>query len=155
VVIPLLFHQDAQRGLDEPGLPRLEHALATYPKLNFIGHGPGWWASISGDIKTQKDLGSYPKGPVVEGGAIDRLMGKYPNIYGDLSAGSGANSISRDKKFGREFMIRRKDRLMFGTDYLRPGQKVPQFDVFDSLDLPKEVQASIFKGNATRVLKLS
>ncbi|MBT4866819.1 MAG: amidohydrolase family protein [Planctomycetaceae bacterium] len=155
VGIPLLFHQDAQRGLDEPGLPRLEHALATYPKLNFIGHGPGWWASISGDIKTQKDLGSYPKGPVVEGGAIDRLMGKYPNIYGDLSAGSGANSISRDKNFGREFMIRRKDRLMFGTDYLRPGQKVPQFDVFDGLDLPKEVQASIFKGNATRVLKLS
>ena len=155
VGIPLLFHQDAQRGLDEPGLPRLEHALATYPKLNFIGHGPGWWASISGDIKTQKDLGTYPKGPVVEGGAIDRLMSKYPNIYGDLSAGSGANSISRDKKFGREFMIRRKDRLMFGTDYLQPGQTVPQFDVFDSLALPEEVQASIFKGNATRVLKLS
>jgi uncharacterized protein len=155
VGIPLLFHQDSQRGLDEPGLPRLEHAVASFPKLNFIGHGPGWWASISGDIKTQADLGSYPKGPVAEGGAIDRLMDKYPNIYGDLSAGSGANAISRDKEFGREFMIRRKDRLMFGTDYLQPGQPVPQFEVFDSLDLPKEVQASIFKGNATRVLKLS
>ena len=81
-------------------------------------------------------------------------MGKYSNIFGDLSAGSGANSISRDRDFGRAFMIRRKDRLMFGTDYLRPGQKVPQFEVFDGLDLPKEVQASIFKKNATRVLKL-
>jgi predicted TIM-barrel fold metal-dependent hydrolase len=155
VGIPLLFHMDTQRGKDEPGLPRLEHALATFPKLNFIGHGPGWWASISGDIKTKKDLGSYPKGPVALGGAIDRLMAKYPNIYGDLSAGSGANSISRDKAFGREFMIRRQDRLMFGTDYLQPGQPVPQFELFDSLDLPKNVQAKIFKKNAQRVLKLA
>ena len=152
--IPLLFHMDTIRGKDEPGLPRLEHALSTYPKLNFIGHGPGWWASISGDIKTKKDLGGYPKTKVQPGGAIDRLMEKYPNIFGDLSAGSGANSISRDDDFGREFMIRRQDRLMFGTDYLRPGQKVPQFEVFDGLNLPKDVQAKIFKKNAQRVLKV-
>ena len=155
VGIPLLFHLDAVRGMDEPGVPRLEHAIATFTKLNFIGHGPGWWASISGDIKTKKELGSYPKGPVVVGGAIDRLMQKYPNIYGDLSAGSGANSISRDKKFGRDFMIRRQDRLMFGTDYLQPGQAVPQFEVFDSLDLPKETQAKVFRKNAERILKLT
>jgi hypothetical protein len=155
VGIPLLFHMDTLRGKDEPGLPRLEHALATFPKLNFIGHGPGWWASISGDVTEKKHLGGYPKTPVIPGGAIDRLMGQYPNIFGDLSAGSGANSISRDKKFGREFMVRRQDRLMFGTDFLRPGQQVPQFEVFDSLDLPRAVQAKIFKSNATRVLKLS
>ncbi len=149
--IPLLFHMDTIRGKDEPGLPRLEHALRTFPKLNFIGHGPGWWASISGDIKS---LGGYPKGPVAPGGAIDKLMAKYPNIYGDFSAGSGANSISRDKEFGRAFMIRRQDRLMFGTDYLQPGQHVPQFELFDSLDLPKEVRTKIYKGNATRMLKL-
>lgn len=151
--IPLLFHMDNQRGKDQPGLPRLEHALSTFPKLNFIGHGPGWWASISGGL-TQKDLMSYPKGKVNPGGAIDRLMGKYPNIYGDLSAGSGANSISRDPEFGREFMIRRQDRLMFGTDYLKPGQNVPQFEVFDSLKLPKEVAGKIFRGNAERILDL-
>ncbi len=154
VGIPLLFHMDTQRGKDEPGLPRLANALGTFPKLNFIGHGPGWWVSISGDIKTKKDLGGYPKSKVVPGGAIDKLMDKFPNIYGDLSAGSGANSISRDKEFGREFMIRRQDRLMFGTDYLQPGQAVPQFEVFDSLDLPKDVQAKIYKGNAQRVIKV-
>ena len=151
VGIPLLFHMDTIRGKDKPGLPRLEHALATFAKLNFIGHGPGWWASIAGDVKR---LGGYPKGPVQPGGAIDRLMDKYPNIYGDLSAGSGNNAIARDKEFGREFMIRRQDRLMFGTDYLRPGQAVPQFETFDSLDLPKEVQAKVFRKNAERVLKL-
>ena len=151
--IPLLFHMDNQRGKDTPGLPRLEHAISTFPKLNFIGHGPGWWASISGGL-TQQELAGYPKDKVRPGGAIDRLMEKYPNIYGDLSAGSGANSISRDKEFGRAFMIRRQDRLMFGTDYLQPGQKVPQFEVFDSLELPKETAGKIFRGNAERVLGL-
>jgi len=151
--IPLLFHMDNQRGKDQPGLPRLEHALATFPRLNFLGHGPGWWASISGGL-TQKDLMSYPKGKVNPGGAIDRLMARYPNLYGDLSAGSGANSISRDVEFGREFMIRRQDRLLFGTDYLQPGQEVPQFKVFDGLDLPPAVAAKIYRGNAEKVLGL-
>ena len=63
------------------------------------------------------------------GDAIDTLMNKYPNLYGDLSAGSGANAISRDKKFGRAFLIRCADRLMFGTDFLAPGQPVPQFEI--------------------------
>ena len=89
------------------------------------------------------------------GGAIDRLMSKYPNIYGDLSAGSGANSISRDLKFGREFLIRRADRIMFGTDFLAPKQPVPQFELFEQqLQLPKEVQQKIYRDNARRVLKL-
>lgn len=152
--IPLLFHMDNQRGKDQPGLPRLEHALATFPKLNFLGHGPGWWASISGGL-TQKELASYSKDKVRPGGAIDKLMEAYPNLYGDLSAGSGANSISRDREFGREFMIRRQDRLLFGTDYLQPGQAVPQFELFDSLDLPEEAASKIFRGNAERVLKLN
>ncbi len=152
--IPLLFHMDSLRGKDKPGLPRLENALRSFPKLNFLGHGPGWWASISGDVKTQKDLHSYRKTPVTEGGAIDKLMTKYKNIYGDLSAGSGANSISRDMKFGRAFMIRRQDRLLFGTDYLQPGQGVPQFEVFEKLDLPQKVQDKIFKQNAVKMLKL-
>jgi predicted TIM-barrel fold metal-dependent hydrolase len=152
VGIPLLFHIDDVRGKDKPGLPGLENAIRSFPKLNFIGHGPGWWASISGDVT---NLGAYPKGAVKPGGAIDRLMDAYPNIFGDLSAGSGANAISRDQQFGREFMIRRQDRLMFGTDYLQPGQPVPQFELFDSLKLSAEVQAKIFKQNAERVIKLT
>jgi predicted TIM-barrel fold metal-dependent hydrolase len=151
--IPLLFHIDNLRGKDLPGLPRLENAVRSFPKLNFVGHGPGWWASISGGT-TQKDLGGYPKGPVKPGGAIDRLMTKYPNIYGDLSAGSGANSISRDLEFGRDFLVRRQDRILFGTDYLQPGQEVPQFQLFANLKLAPPVAAKIFKDNATRLLKL-
>ena len=154
VGIPLLFHLDTIRGKDEPGLPRLERALATFPKLNFIGHGPGWWASISGGLKSKKELGGYPKTPVKPGGAIDRLMAKYENLFGDLSAGSGANAISRDVEFGRKFLIRRQDRLMFGTDYLQPGQRVPQFALFDRVKLPATAQKKIFRKNAERVIKI-
>ncbi|MCH5373362.1 MAG: amidohydrolase, partial [Planctomycetes bacterium] len=83
-----------------------------------------------------------------------RLMEKYPNIYGDMSAGSGNNAIARDAEFGREFLIRRQDRLMFGTDYLQPGQPVPQFETLASMKLPFDVEVKIRRGNAIRVIKL-
>lgn len=151
--LPVLFHLDNQRNTDAPGLPGLENALKTHPQTIFIGHGNGWWASISGDA-TQADLGRYPRGPVAPGGAIDALMDKYPNLYGDLSAGSGAGAISRDPSFGREFLIRRADRLLFGTDFLSPGQNVPQLEMYAQIDLPANVQARIFRDNARKLLGL-
>ena len=151
--LPVLFHLDNQRNLDTPGLPGLEKAVKEHPQTQFIGHGPGWWASISGDI-TQADLGGYPKKEVAPGGAMDALMAKYPNIHADLSAGSGAGAITRDIKFGREFLLRRQDRIMFGTDFLAPGQAVPQLALFRQLELPAEVQAKIFRNNARKILGL-
>ncbi len=151
VKLPVLFHLDNQRNLDAPGLPGLAKVLETVPGTAFIGHGPGWWASIGGGV-SQADLDGYPRGEVAPGGAIDALMDKYPNLYGDLSAGSGAGAISRDLKFGREFLIRRADRLMFGTDFLSPGQAVPQFDLFDKLELPEDVRAKISRENARKLL---
>lgn len=151
--LPVLFHIDEQRNMDTPGLPGLEKAIRENPATVFIGHGPGWWASISGDVK-QADLGGYPKGPVAPGGAIDRLMDKYANLFGDLSAGSGAGAIKRDPAFGREFLIRRADRLMFGTDYLAPGQEVGQLLLYRQLDLPAAVEAKIFRNNARKILRL-
>jgi hypothetical protein len=127
--------------------------LQAHPQTTFIGHGPGWWASISGDVTTAA-LGAYPKGPVAPGGAIDRLMDKYPNLYGELSAGSGAGALSRDVQFAREFLVRRAGRVMFGTDYLSPGQEVPQFEVLAGLDLPEDVRAKVYRENARRVLRL-
>jgi len=152
--LPVLFHMDNLRGLDQPGLPALEHALKTFPELTFIGHGPGFWASISGGI-SQQELDGYPTGEVRPGGALDQLMESCPNLFGDLSAGSGANAISRDLAFGREFMLRRQDRLMFGSDYLEPGQAVPQFELFQKLNLPAEAGEKILRSNALRVLGLS
>jgi hypothetical protein len=31
----------------------------------------------------------YPKTPVTPGGITDRLLSDYPNMFGDMSAGSG------------------------------------------------------------------
>ena len=73
----------------------------------------------------------------------------------DLSAGSGANAISRDLSFGREFLIRRADQLLFGTDFLMIGQTVAQFELLDSFELPDDVQRRIFRDNARKLLKLS
>lgn len=151
--LPVLFHLDNQRNIDAPGLPGLANVLSSFPAVNFIAHGPGWWASISG-AATQTELGSYPRGDVAPGGAVDTLLEKYPNLYGDLSAPSGANAIDRDKKFAREFLVRRADKLLFGTDFLEPKMDVPQFELFEQLELPADVRTKIFHENAKRVLKL-
>jgi len=154
VGLPVLFHLDNLRNTDEPGLPGLARVLAETPDLPFIGHGPGWWASISAQV-TPAELGGYPRGTVAPGGAIDTLMERFPNLYGDLSAGSGAQAIDRDAEFGREFLIRRADRLMFGTDFLAPGQNVPQLELFSRIELPPEVSAKIFRDNARQLLGLA
>ena len=152
--LPVLFHCDDIRGTDRAGLPGLGRVLAAFPSVDFIGHGPGFWASISGDVPTS-GLGGYPKTKVSPGGALDRLFDAHKNLWGDLSAGSGANAIGRDREFGRGFLLRRADRLLFGTDYLKPGQDVPQFQLLAGIDLPADVRAKIERGNAARLLKLS
>jgi len=153
VGFPVLFHLDNMRNWDEPGLPGLAKVLEANPNGIFIGHAQGWWASISGDVTTPL-LQKYPTTKVTPGGAIDALMARFDNIYGDVSAGSGANAILRDMKFGRDFVIRRADRLMFGTDYLAPGQAVPQFSLYKELDLPEDVQEKVFRANARMLLKI-
>jgi predicted TIM-barrel fold metal-dependent hydrolase len=154
VGLPVLFHLDNSRNFDKPGLPGLENLLKQIPNGVFIAHAQGWWASISGET-TQADLQQYPKGEVKPGGAIDRLMDTYPNIYGDLSAGSGLNAMTRDPEFGREFVIRRADRLLWGTDFLAPGQQTGQLSFYLNLDLPEDVQANVFRENARRLLGLA
>src|SRR5262249_2899796 len=147
--LPVLFHMDEQRGIDKPGLPGLESVLKTFPTVAFIGHGPGFWASVSADV-TMRDMAGYPRGKVKPGGALDRLFDGYPNLWGDLSAGSGAGALSRDREFGRRFVIRRSDRLLFGSDYLKPGQEVPQFELLAGLALPRDVRVKVERGNAMR-----
>jgi predicted TIM-barrel fold metal-dependent hydrolase len=153
VGLPILFHLDDIRGIDTPGLPRLEHVLKSFPELPLIGHACGFWASISGDAGPE-DFRRYPSGPkpVTPGGALDRLMDTYSNLYGDLSESGGYWAIQRDREFGRHFLIRRADRLLFGTDFLMADQEIPQFELLDSLDLPDDVQKNVYRGNALRVL---
>lgn len=153
VGFPMLFHLDNSRNMDQPGLPGLEAVLKAVPEGIFIGHATGWWASISGGLE-QGDLKGYPEGKIAPGGAVGRLFDTYPNLYGDLSAGSGSNALSRDPEFGRNFCIQYADRLLFGTDYLAPGQAVDQFRIFEEFKLPADVETKIFRNNARKLLGL-
>ena len=100
---------------DSLGLPRLERVLKKYPSLKIFGHSTMFWSQISGNV-TDAILQTYPSGPVVPGGPLVRLMRENPNLYGDMSAGSGGNAFMRDPDFGCAFIEEFQDRLLFGTD---------------------------------------
>jgi predicted TIM-barrel fold metal-dependent hydrolase len=152
--MPVLFHLDNLANMDQPGLPGLARTLAQFPELPMIGHGKGWWASIAGGLR-QEDLHvGYPRGPIAAGGAIDALMERFPNLYGDLSS-SGAHALLRDPEFGRAFVERRSDRLLFGTDYYDLAQvEFRQFDLFAELGVDEATRGKIARGNARRLLGL-
>ncbi len=110
--VPILMHW--QHTTYNSGFDRFPKMLEKYPKVNFIGHAQTWWANIDKNHSDQSVL--YPKTKVTPGGMTDRYLADYPNLYGDLSAGSGQNSLSRDEDHAREFLKRHASKLMFGSD---------------------------------------
>ena len=159
--LPLIFHLAPRVGgyyglVDELHLPRLEKTLQRFPELPFLGHSQPFWAEISADV-TDENRNGYPSGPVLPGGRVPELMRTYPNLHGDLSAGSGFNAISRDPAFGYRFLEECQDRLLFGTDLLSPGQKLPQVEYLNSAverKITREAFEKITWQNADRLLGL-
>ncbi len=95
------------------GYTQFDKMLRAYPRTNFIGHGDLFWAHISADVPTDR---GYPSGPIKAGGLTDRWLSGFPNLYGDTSANSGNNALSRDPDFARGFVARHKSKLIFGSD---------------------------------------
>jgi predicted TIM-barrel fold metal-dependent hydrolase len=129
--LPLTFHIAADENwlyglIDEKGLPELELCLQRFPKLNFLGHSQTFWCEI-GKYRTWDERTGYPKGPVEEG-RIPQLMRKYPNLYGDLSAGSGNNALARDLDYAGKFLTEFQDRIMYGVDICAPKGYVSPLD---------------------------
>ncbi|MEG1524423.1 MAG: hypothetical protein RRZ24_06910 [Clostridia bacterium] len=119
--LPILFHVGRLGGndygiVDDLGLYKIEATLQRFPKLKLIGHSQKWWAEISGDCNEENRNG-YPKGRVTPGGRLVELLRNYPNLYADLSAGSGGNAIMRDPVFGYQFLEEFQNKLFFGVDY--------------------------------------
>jgi len=115
---PLLFHMD--RCLKPGGqwymtnVERLEPVLDEFPETVFIGHGPGWWAEISGDADEARE--PYPQGPVTEGGRLPRLLTEYDNLYADISAlyprpWQFYNAMRLLVEYGAD------SKVLFGSDY--------------------------------------
>jgi len=110
--VPVLMHW--QFKMYNYGFERFHKMLEKYPTVNFLGHAQTWWANIDKNHGDQAVL--YPKGPVTRDGLTDRYLNDYPNMYGDLSAGSGLNALTRDEDFTRDFLTRHQDKLVYGSD---------------------------------------
>jgi len=160
--LPVIFHVAARIGetyglYDEPGLPGLEMSLLSFPKLKFLGHSPGFWSEIS-RLDTPADRWFYPKYPVKEEGVVPKLMRRHPNLYGDLSAGSGHNALARDPEYASRFLTEFQDRLLFGTDICAPDTPAPLVEFLLKMrgegGISEEVFRKVSRENAVRVLGL-
>ena len=110
--VPILLH--FQNGTYNLGFERFHKMLAKFPQTNFIGHAQTWWANIDKNHTDQKVL--YPKGKVTPGGLTDRYLADYPNMFADMSAGSGLNALTRDEDHTRGFLDRHQDKILYGSD---------------------------------------
>ena len=158
--LPVLFHLECQKVRME----RFDKGIYDWPEwyggdmtvvdnmcrlcgdTQFIGHGPGFWADISGDANESTEV--YPAGPVTPGGAITELLRKHRNLHCDLSAGSGCNSLARDIEHAKKFVAEFQDRIMFGRDYFDRAQ----LDVLEKINPGDEIMDKILHQNAEKLL---
>ena len=156
--LPVIFH------LDVPYLPpnggryvgdwrwkggtfaNLERALIACPDTIFLGHAPGFWRELHGDADNYAE--NYLKPPLAPGGRLPGLFEKYPNLYGDLSAGSARRALSADPAQARRFLCAFPDRFTFARDYY--GGELLEF--LRTLDLPADVWQKIGRENAERLI---
>ena len=113
------------------GIGPFERALEQCPETVFIGHAPGFWRHFYSNDK------------------VPELMRKYPNLYCDISAGSGYDAFTRDIEFTKSFISEFEDRIMHGRDGFtsKHQELIREMDIFD---MAKE---KILGGNAERLLK--
>jgi predicted TIM-barrel fold metal-dependent hydrolase len=117
----------------------LEARLQEFPNIKFIGHGPLFWSGFTPANEVN---------PLE--GAMCRLMDEYDNLYADLSAHSGYTALTRDPQFTKNFLAKHSRKILFGTDNFFLGLR--QF--LHTLNLPDDVSARIYGGNAEGLLNL-
>ena len=169
--MPLTFHISPKTNhlygiADDPGLPRFELCLKIFKKLKFLGHSQAFWSEM-GELQSPEDRGGYPKNKIIQEngevreGRLPKLFRKYPNLYGDLSAGSGFNALNRDRKYAARFMEEFQDRLLFGIDICAPrnfdfARDYVKFlvEMRDKQEISEQAFEKIARENAVRLLNL-
>ncbi len=153
--VPVLLHFEFEHY--NFGFENFHKVLERHPKVNFIGHAQTWWGNID---RKHVQWEMYPRGPVTPGGITDRLLSDYANMYGDMSAGSGLNALTRDEDHAREFLKRHRDKLMFGSDCNdreANGPKCPGGKIIAAirrLAPDREIERRLLHRNASRLLKM-
>ena len=154
--VPVLMHW--QFNMYNYGFERFYKMLEKFPRVNFIGHAQTWWANVDKNYKNEAGL--YPKGPITPGGLTEKYLADYPNIFGDLSAGSGLNALTRDASFTTGFFDRHKDKLLYGSDCsdlegqgtkCQGAQTIAAIRRFAS---SKQIERKLLHGNAKKLLRL-
>jgi len=154
--VPVLMHWQFQ--MYNYGFERFHKMLEKYPKVNFLGHAQTWWGHIDRNNKDQSVM--YPKGAVTPGGLTDRYLSDYSNMFGDLSAGSGLNALTRDEEFARDFIVRHQDKLVYGSDcsdHVGSGtacQGAQTIATIRRLSPNKAVERKLLYGNAKKLFRL-
>ncbi len=160
--LPLIFDITTQIGgsyglYDDPGLPQFEKCLKMFPKLKFLGHGPPFWAEIS-ELETPADRAGYPTYPIKKEGVVPKLLRRYPNLYGDLSAGSGYTALARDLEYAEVFLNEFQDKLFFGTDICSadsdPELPALLLSLLEKGKISNKVFNKIARENAIKLLNL-
>ena len=154
VTVHIDYEFDSGRSYPRPnywyggGIEAFARAVRLCPDTVFLGHAPGFWAHISGDDKYSKAV--YPDGEVLPGGKLIELLRSCPNLYCDLSAGSGRIALARDRAFAREFLLEFQDRVLYGRDDFNNALQ----ELLQQLELPPAALQKIYEGNARRLVGL-
>jgi len=142
---------------DDAGMPQLEACLEKFPDLLFVGHGPAFWAEIS-VLRNPEDRYGYPNYPVIKEGRVPQLLRQYSNLAVELSAGSGANALTRDCGYAVSFLNEFNDKIMFGTDICAKSNEYPTAQFLRELKVSGKISAETFekiaRGNAIRLLAI-
>ena len=161
--MPVLIHIAPQHGgaygiVDEPGLPRIEKMLKKFPHMKMIGHSAAFWCEISDCPEELRN--DYPTGKIEKDGRLAHLLRECPNLYCDLSAGSGSNAMMRDPEYAAKFLTEFADRIFYGADVCNVNNTFQYtFDAFldemvASGKLSQENYEKIIRLNAVKLLGL-
>ena len=151
--LPVTIHiapkPDGYYGIiDELGLPRLEKMLKKHPKLRIFGHSQYFWSEIGEN--NDEIRGTYPTGKVKEG-RLHYLLRNYENLFCDLSAGSGANALMRDREHAAKFIEEFSDRIMYGCDICARVNTFPF--AFDEFLTSMRVSGEISEANYRKLVR--
>jgi len=150
--VPYLPDADSGEMVYQPAwyggtVANLRRACQACPDTIFCGHGPGFWREISGDADAAPS--NYPETPVTPGGRLYELFESNPNLYGDMSAGSGRRALARDPDNAVKFLRQFQDRLLFGRDCYDGALH----EFLQSLELPDELLEKIYFRNAAALVE--
>ncbi len=123
----------------------LEKRIQQFPGIRFIGHGPGFWNSIS---SFQHPRFEHQKGAIKSFGIIDRLLEMYDNFYCDISGYSGYNAMNRHHRQSSLFLQKHVTKILYGTD----NTQLPLLTLMQSLKLNNDQLEMILHKNAVKVL---